>query len=363
MERIQNAGIKDARSLSFQFITISRISPEEILRIRINGIEVKPIRYVNEKISSHLLLGNSFDINVRDVRLKSEVAEERIGRIKSELEEIGGIPNFFGHQRFGTRRPITHIIGRCLLKGDVEGAVTAFLSDGSRYENWRVADARTYLKDTMDFKGAFKSLPKYMTYERILLKHLMKHRNDFYGAMRRLPLTLRRLFIHAYQSYLFNRFLSERMKHSIPLDEPQIGDYILKLNSSGLPSGEYYRVTAGNLSAAKKEIENGESSIAIPIIGYRQDYSGGVQGEIERRVMEEEGVKKESFRIKDMPEISSPGCLRRILSKPRELKHNVSSNEQPDLTVNFTFTLERSSYATVLLREFMKPEEIIEAGF
>ncbi|HDM26922.1 MAG TPA: tRNA pseudouridine(13) synthase TruD, partial [Candidatus Bathyarchaeota archaeon] len=42
---------------------------------------------------------------------------------------------------------------------------------------------------------------------------------DYYGCLKRLPTKLLRLFVHAYQAYLFNRFLSQRL---VQMDEPHI---------------------------------------------------------------------------------------------------------------------------------------------
>ena len=60
-----------------------------------------------------------------------------------ELDQVGGIPNFFGHQRFGTTRPITHLVGKAILKGDFEEAAMLFLAKPSLYEHPSSRQART----------------------------------------------------------------------------------------------------------------------------------------------------------------------------------------------------------------------------
>ena len=186
------------------------------------------------------------------------------------------------------------------------------------------------------------------------------------GAFRKLPLKLRKLFVQAYQSFLFNRFLSERIRRGIPLDEAQIGDYLINLDDHGLPTTGFMQVTAQSLQIVKKALKEGRMRIAIPLIGSKQPPSQGVQGEIEGEIIEIEKVRPQNFYVSFMPEVSAPGQLRTILAprinfsceKPSKDSANPSKRK-----VRLDFTLHRGSYATVVLREFMKPLDLIKAGF
>ena len=120
---------------------------------------------------------------------------------------------------------------------------------------------------------------------------------DFVGAFTRLPVRLQELFVQGYQSYLFNRFLSER---------------------------------------------------------------------IERQVLEAEGVEKSSFRVNAIPRISGKGQLRALVSPVKDFKvHRIlhSKENLNEHQVELSFMLLRGSYATMLLREIMKPRNSIAAGF
>ena len=68
------------------------------------------------------------------------------------------------------------------------------------------------LQETHDFKAAAENFPKQLRFERMMLRHLADNPTDYVGAFQRLPQKLQALFVQAHQSYLFNRFLSERMK-------------------------------------------------------------------------------------------------------------------------------------------------------
>ncbi len=77
-----------------------------------------------------------------------------------ELEACGGIPNFFGHQRFGTTRPITHLVGKAISKGLFEEAVMIFLAKPSVHEHPASRQARLELKFNNEFSEGSKGFSK-----------------------------------------------------------------------------------------------------------------------------------------------------------------------------------------------------------
>jgi len=365
-KRIQIAGIKDAHALTAQHISIRRITPEQVSRIRIKDITLRPLRFSEEMVFSQLLLGNQFRVLIRAVSHTSSVTERRVKKVQSELLSLGGVPNFFGHQRFGTVRPITHLVGRSITQGNWKNAALIFLAEPSPHEHPESREARQQLRDTWNFREALRLFPRYLRYERMMLAHLVKQPKDFVGAFRKLPLKLRRIFVQAYQSFLFNRFLSQRIRHGPSINEAQVGDYVVSLDRHGVPTDESTPVTTQSFFHVKKALNEGKMRVAIPLLGFKRKPSEGIQGEIEQEIIEIENVSPRNFYVPLMPEISAPGRLRAILAPVIKL-----SVEQPakDLLnpskreVELKFTLHRGSYATVLLREFMKPRNLIEAGF
>jgi len=365
-KRIQIAGMKDAKAVTAQHISIRGVAPERVSQVKIKDITLHPLRYSDEGIYSQLLLGNQFRISIRAISHTSSVIEQRVKNVQSELSSLGGFPNFYGHQRFGTIRPITHLVGRFLARGDLEKAALAFLAQPSLHEHPESRKAREQLRDTQNFEEAFHCFPRHLKFERLMLGHLAKQPRDFVGAFRELPLKLRKLFVQAYQSFLFNKFLSERIRRSVPLNEAQIGDYVVKIDDHGLPTTEFMQVTASSLQNAKKALNEGRIRVAIPLIGFKQPSSQGVQGEIEMVILETENVKPQNFRISFMPEVSASGELRAVLAPTSSLSVEEVSRDSANLSkhrMRLGFTLHRGSYATVLLREFMKPRDLIKAGF
>jgi tRNA pseudouridine13 synthase len=363
---VRIAGIKDARALTAQHISVSMVTPEKVLNLKVRGLEVYPIRFEDETVSPSRLYGNHFHIVIRSIRHDPPVIEKRINTVLKELKDLGGIPNYFGHQRFGTKRPITHLVGRQIVKGNLEEAALTFLSLPGPFEDSRAREARIHLGDTRDYRMALKIFPEYLTYERLMLRHLLRHPRDYLGAFRRLPLKLRRLFVQAYQSYLYNMFLSERAKRGIPLNDVLVGDYALELDSRGLPTGRVSKVSESNLSHVKERVHKREVVLGIPLVGLDVEVSGGVQGEIEREILSKEGVAPQDFGVECMPEVRARGGFRRVLTPIINLEVSDISEDPVNpsrFKVELDFILLRGSYATVLLREVMKPRNVVEAGF
>jgi tRNA pseudouridine13 synthase len=365
--QIHIAGIKDAKALTAQHITIEAVSPEQVRKIHVKQIEIRPLGYVYHKLSTYYLLGNSFHIRIKTVNHPKTVIKKRITKTLKELQAIGGIPNFFGHQRFGTTRPITHIVGKAIIKKDLEKAAMLFLAKPSAHEHPSSRQAREQLRATGNIERGLKDFPKQLRYERSMLKHLVKHPDDFAGAFRTLPFKLQEIFIQAYESYLFNKFLSRRIALGLPLNLAEVGDYVVAIERSGIPVPTIYKtVTSEKRAEISNLMQTGKLRLAIPLIGFKQHSSEGGQGEIERRILEEEEVSPCDFRIAAMPEVSTKGTLRAAITPVNNFSADEISSD-PNTPCRYeakaSFMLHRGSYATILLRELMKPRNIIKEGF
>lgn len=364
--RVRIAGIKDKKALTAQHISIENIKLKQLRRIRVDDIHVYPLRYSPNMIFPHMSFGNTFHITIRNISHSNAVVQERISDMVNELRVLGGIPKFFGHQRFGTIRPITHLVGKALAHDDLERAALLFLAESSPYEHPQSREARQRLQETRDFKEVINVFPRWLLYERLMLAHLVKHPKNFVGAFRRLPRRLCRLFLQAYQSYIFNRFLSQRLLRKIPINEPQIGDYVVKTDSHGLPIRSYIKATHEKIEDLRKKVKKGEMYVAIPLIGFKQTSSEGLQGEIEHSILESEKITQANFYVSSAPEMSAAGELRATMTPIINLNADNPVKDESNLRkkeLRISFTLHRGCYATIVLREFMKPRNMIKAGF
>jgi len=365
--RIHIAGIKDAKAITAQHVTFKNVTLEEAEKINIKDIEVRPIGYFRGELSQFYLLGNHFTITIRAVKYPESTIKERLAETMLELVAAGGIPNFFGHQRFGTTRAITHLVGKAIVNGDFRVAAMLFLANPSQHEHPDSRRVRQELQSNQNFADALKGFPPQLRFERMMLRHLADKPDDFVGAFRELPFKLQMLFVQAYQSYLFNRFLSERIANGFSLNSAEVGDYVVSLERSGLPMNKTGKLAeASSLAEINESIKTGRMRVALPLVGFGQRFSEGEMGQIENRILEEEHVKRESFKVHGMPRISGKGELRSVVSPVRDFNKNCVSHDEEsneDKKVRMSFMLLRGSYATMLLREIMKPSDPISAGF
>jgi tRNA pseudouridine13 synthase len=364
--RIQIAGIKDKRAMTAQHISIENISLERLKRLRIDDAQLFPLKYSPNMVFPHMSFGNTFHLTIRGVSHSQQTIQERTSKTLDVLNALGGVPNFFGHQRFGTIRPITHLVGKALVQKDLEKAALIFLAQPSPHEHPESRKARQTLSETRDFTKATDYFPRQLLYERLMLSHLAKRPGHYVGAFRRLPRRLCSILLQSYQSYLFNRFLSQRLLRGIPVNEPQVGDYVVKTDSNGLPTRTYVKASPGKLEELREAVRKGIMYVAIPLIGFKQFPSEGLQGDIERTILKSERVAPCDFYVSYMPEMSAPGEPRAAMMPIIDIRLETPKRDELNKgkkKMLVSFTLHRGCYATVVLREFMKPYNLIKAGF
>jgi tRNA pseudouridine13 synthase len=251
--RIGWAGTKDRNAITRQWISIYNVTAGQVEAVRLKDIRLEPVGHANEALSLGDLAGNRFDIVIRD--LESSDLENQVHTITQTVAD--GIPNYFGLQRFGVIRPVTHRVGEWILRGDYEQAVVTYIGEEYPLEPDPVKAIRSAFFTTRDPGPALRTLPQHLAYERAMLHHLYAHPGDYEGALRGLPPKLLSLFISAFQSYLFNCALSQRFDDGNTLNDPVCGDRLLFLN------GRTDTVTATNSNAVSIHLRRNRCSIAI----------------------------------------------------------------------------------------------------
>ncbi|MDR2699162.1 MAG: tRNA pseudouridine(13) synthase TruD, partial [Candidatus Methanoplasma sp.] len=315
-------------------------------------VEIKNVYTARRGIQIGDLLGNSFTVRVRECDMPESDIPGTIDSVSAAIKDAGGFPNYFGVQRFGVVRPITHKVGELIIRGDIEGAVRHYVSDPSLYEDEEAATARKALAEEEDWASLLNIIPDTMSYEKIMVEHIAASPGDWSGAIEKLPKNLQMMFVHAYQSYLFNRMLSERMKSGLPLNMPVLGDMIIPTDSNRLPLHEN-PITASekNIDLVAKQVRSGRAFVTISLFGSESELPGGKMGEIERSIIEKENISKKDFIVPGLPHCSSKGSKREILCPVSDLSHKMI-----DGGYEMNFSLPKGNYATCLLREYMKSD-------
>ena len=350
--RIGYAGTKDKRAWTTQLFSFEGVDPAALERLRLKDVEVLETFRSSRPLELGDLVGNRFRIVVRNLRLPADRAADPIEETTRQLRAVGGFPNFFGIQRFGSVRPITHVVGRHLVRGEFQEAVATYVANPIEGEDPESFEVRAGLAETGDVKAALHEYPRNYTFEKAILNHLAVHPNDEIGALQQLPLSLLIMFVHAYQSYLYNQMLSERMRRGLSIHEPIEGDLVLPADRQGLPDRERtIDVTADNLERVASRCREGKAWVSGLLYGSETPFAEGEMGEIERAVVNREGLRPEDFILPDLPRLSSKGTRREILAPIRDLGTTADGG-----TLELTVELTRGAYATCLVREYTKDE-------
>lgn len=308
-ENLQIAGTKDKSALTTQRVSSSNLTKNKIDSFKHPRLKLKFLGY-GEKLFLGDLRGNNFVITVRNIKYNKEQVEKIIEKNLNNLN--GHFPNFFGEQRFGGVRPITHLIGKRLLKRNFKEAVLDYICLTFRNEPLGVRKARKKARTSL--KDALNLFSSGYYYERVMLQHLVENNEDYVGAFKKLPPNLKRMFIHAYQAYLFNQVLSILLRKRV-------------IN---------YKMSIPIFTGRMKLPQNKEIFLAM------------------KEVFRDEKLNLSDFRFKDFGELDSSNVKRAAFQKFSNFKILSIGKDELNKGKNkvvVAFFLPKGSYATVFLKE------------
>jgi tRNA pseudouridine13 synthase len=321
--RLKALGLKDASAITEQFVC-SDSKGKFIENFASEKYSLEKIGFVKKPLSKKDMVANHFKIKISD-------CTDNL----SGFTEYDKILNFYGYQRFGSKRPVTHLVGKALLQRNFKKAVELIVSFTSVYDSKENTEIREKLADKSNYQKYLEQVPPQMDIERIVIQEMIEH-GDEQKAIRAIPLSLRRFYVQAYQSFLFNHALSAAFADGENLFTAQEGDVCYDLHGI---IGKY--------------VKGLDQYLALPFVGYSYYKKTRFDFQISK-ILETEEITPKDFFIKEMQEISSEGGFRQA---------SIQCTEYFSKDTTVEFTLSRGSFATILLREIMKPEDPILAGF
>ena len=428
------AGMKDKRGVTTQFCTVFRKSPKDLLVM--NGtnqnnrkgggntnnkgtgiLRLGSFSYVNKELKLGLLNGNRFDIVLRNVCIEQsdkstkrdiiEATTKRLRECANAMKDIGFI-NYFGMQRFGKFHD-THLVGIAVLKGDFKTACDLIMrvkpGEQERYkvlrEKWqnRFNGVDMSNDDEVDkaemecAKELLRGLGRFMNCETSIMHSLSRKPRDYKKAFGTIAKHMRSMFLHAYQSILWNKAASHRIEKG-GAKEVMEGDLVLldknsEGRSSGLKGKQVHVVTQDDVETGKFSV----SDFVLPLVGTRVELPTNCTADLFETLLEEDGLTFESFKNIQDRELALCGDYRKVICKPDDVDFEIKLYKDPlqpliktdlmtihgdelecvDLTCNdqnvedfnggvdekkvamvIGFTLPPSAYATIALRELMK---------
>jgi tRNA pseudouridine13 synthase len=325
------AGLKDARGITRQTVSVPRVTPDQLLGLELPGLRIlTAVRHGNKLRLGHLA-GNHFRIRLRQV---GPEAGGQAAAILAVLQERG-VPNFFGFQRYGVQGN-SALVGRHLLQGDQAGAVAALIgaAEAVTDERWQQAIAAFQAGHLAESLALF---PGHCRTEREVLRILCQRPDAWGKAVKSVHPRLLKLYLSACQSELFDQLLAVRLAE---LDQLQLGDIACKH-----ANGACFLVE--DVADAARRAHTFEISPTGPLFGSRMLQPAGRPLELEEQVLHSSGLTPDHFNQTGPWQLAGE---RRPLRVPlRDVKL-----EQTDEALTLAFSLPKGSYATVVLREVMK---------
>jgi tRNA pseudouridine13 synthase len=248
------AGNKDKYAVTTQYVSVKNQDKKRFQNVSLQDIEVTPKGYADRPISLGVLEGNRFKIYAK-------------GPSMNDVEDIHEFTNYFDSQRFSENN---HVIGKLLVTDQYKEAAEILLED--------------------------------QQHKRRILPHLKQRPNDYISAIRKLPDSLLKFYVHAYQSKIWNACV-QRIKD--------------------------------------QRIET------FPLIGFGTKLTKE-QKLFARPILRSEGVKPRTFIVRSIPDISAEGTQRNVKEPIKDLEI-----EGGDAGVWLSFTLGRGSYATMAVKHLL----------
>ncbi|TDL29480.1 tRNA pseudouridine synthase D [Rickenella mellea] len=417
------AGTKDKRGVTIQRVSLKRNGKtvedvwklangqtgrrtmSEVLTQRgERGVRVSDLNYRKASLELGMLKGNMFVITLRNVCVESlETIDNALNSIKHK-----GFINYYGMQRFGTASIPTHSIGLALLQSDWHKAVSLILRHRPGEHPDVIAARDAWLLEG-DLDKALELMPRRVVAERCILESYRKQggetRNAM-GALSTIPRNLRLMYVHAYQSYVWNAIVSERVRmHGA--ERPVAGDLVFDVEAS--PQDELLIVDPTEGASAAKNSGNEDDrkpnksrkpwepqsvktlsvedvdsynifDVIMPLPGTDVAYPGGHLGDKYREFLRLDGLDPDDFTRKQK-EYNLSGSYRKIIHRPGELSWSVLRYTDPDvplaqsdedkllgfdppviddagkfLALQINMKLGTAAYATMALRELTKTE-------
>jgi len=371
------AGIKDMQAITYQYCTLRNVSlgrvqqANNILGKRVQLSDFVEIKGAEALLVRGNLIGNRFELvlrNLKRMQRKSEEGEDNyterpVPVHSSHLDtmikriDVHGFINFYGEQRLGDPGSRDYVgvrsfdIGQAMLKGDFDKAIDLLMTGRSTNvynPNDYEINARNVWKKNRDARASLTSFPKNrntMVREREVLTGFLRYA-DALEAFRCLPHNTRMFYINSYQSLIWNRVATERIKRLGP--SPVVGDLYIS-ESTGDEEGNVQVVT----DPSQVDI----SQVVLPLPGYNIQYPTNEIGELYKQILKDDDIDLATKN--NIPESTAKGSYRCLIVKATNLQwepltKSEGLNDDPVITdAKLTFDLKKGCYATMMLRELL----------
>nr|XP_057932535.1 pseudouridylate synthase 7 homolog isoform X2 [Doryrhamphus excisus] len=360
-------GTKDKRAITVQEIAVLKITAERLAHLNkcLMNLKLGNFSYKNHPLKLGELQGNHFTVVIRNI----SGTDTQVHQAVTSLKQTGFI-NYYGMQRFGTTAVPTQQVGRAILKNDWNQVVDLILKPRPGAEKEFLVRCREEWAKTQDPEAALKKLPNKRCVEGQLLRGLSKFgKKNIVTAFGLIPRNNRLMYIHSYQSVVWNTMVSRRIE-AFGLKAVE-GDLVLQGTKAHILSEE---------EAKSQSIHD----IVMPLPGYDVIYPSHHVGKGYRELLSSDGLDIDNMRHK-VKDYSLAGAYRRVLIRPSDVNWEVIQYDDPKISLVHTdfekmenkpapvfnkegkyralrleFSLPPSTYATMAIREVLKLDTSIK---
>ena len=347
-QQIGYAGLKDTHAVTRQWVSVEHVDPSVVAGMQIKNVRVLEISRHGNKLRTGHLKGNRFVIKIRNLDLSRitdyEQAQQRVDEIMEILVQRG-VPNYYGPQRFGNRYD-SHLLGGAIINRNVDQFIDMLLGLPDSTLDGSVEFVARSFYEQGQFEKAYDAWPKSYHSHRRALRCLVnareRQREDPKRiAFNRIDKNMKRLYVFAFQSDLFNQVLARRMPE---IDVIWDGDLAWKHDS-----GACFLVEDAQVEQVR--CDRFEISPSGPLFGSRMSEPTDRPGEIEQGALAQTGLGPDDFKAENGARIR--GARRPLRFQPRDVTSSYDEDDHGSY-LELRFELPSGCYATTLLREIIK---------
>jgi tRNA pseudouridine13 synthase len=220
-------GLKDRHAVTTQYLTIQNgpTKSHEDRSYRLEYLGQCPHAYHAQNIQA-----NRFQICLRDLL----PAEQEVMQQRCELVKQHGVVNYFDDQRFGSLGLSGELIAVPWCLGNYERALFLALAEENSHDRGREKEQKQLLREHWGNWPLLKTKLD-RSHRLSAVTHLVEHPTDFKRAVTFIRQDLRSIYIAAFQSWVWNRWLSALLDEVLP-SEYRVS-ILSKCGPLSIPSG------------------------------------------------------------------------------------------------------------------------------
>ncbi|XP_066210439.1 pseudouridylate synthase 7 homolog isoform X1 [Saccopteryx leptura] len=360
-------GTKDKRAITVQEIAVLKITAQRLAHLNkcLMNFKLGNFSYQKSPLKLGELQGNHFTVVLRNIT----GTDDQVQQAMNSLKETGFI-NYYGMQRFGTTAVPTYQVGRAILQNSWAEVMDLILKPRSGAEKGYLVKCREEWAKTKNPAAALRKLPVKRCVEGQLLRGLSKYgMKNIVSAFGIIPRNNRLMYIHSYQSYVWNNMVSKRIEEYGL--KPVPGDLVLK--------------GATAIYIEEEDVNNYSiHDVVMPLPGFDVIYPKHKISEAYRKMLTADSLDIDNMRHR-IRDYSLSGAYRKIIIRPQNVSWEVVAYDDPKIpllntdvdnlegkpppvfafegkyrALKMDFSLPPSTYATMAIREVLKMDTSIK---